>query len=255
MRINLIEITERRKMKKGIILTLIMLISLPGCGRKRSKKKSEPKKSAMAEKVDIFSSVNIPLAHDALNEEVTDVALDDTDVRSFFDEQIGEFESGEDLSIAMNDDAVEPEEDTQDSLEKFSWIEAATKEGDEEFKVVYFDWDSYKVGVEQKENVSYDVQQTKEELKVSQKTGIEPTVVIEGHACHSAGSPAYNLALSEKRAKKVADRFVDAGIDRDNIKIVGRGQEVPAVKNGEKVSGSREEQWLNRRVEVRVIYS
>ncbi len=256
MRTNLIEITERRKMKKGIILTLVMLISLPGCGRKRSKKKSEPKKSAMAEKVDIFSSVNIPLAHDVSNEEATDVALDDTDVRSFFDEQIGEFESEEDLSIVMNDDdAVEPEEDRQDSLEKFSWIEAAAKEGDEEFKVVYFDWDSDEVGVEQKENVSYDVQQTQEELKVSQKTGIEPTVVIEGHACHSAGSPAYNLALSEKRAKKVADRFVTAGIDRDNIKIVGRGQEVPAVIKGEKVTGSREKQWLNRRVEVRVIYS
>ena len=252
MRTNLIEITERRKMKKGIILTLVMLISLPGCGwRKKSKKKSESKKFAMVENVDVFSSVNIPLAHNVSNAEVTD----DVDVRSFFDEAIGEFEAKEDLSIAVNGDVVEPEEGIQDSLEKFSWIEAVTKEADEEFKTVYFDWDSDEVGVKQKENVAYDVQQTQEELKVSQKTGIEPTVVIEGHACHSAGSPAYNLALSEKRAKKVADRFVDAGIDRDNIKIVGRGQDVPAVINGEKITGSREKQWLNRRVEVRLIYS
>ena len=256
MRTNLIEITERRKMKKGIILTLVMLISLPGCGwRKKSKKKSESKKFAMVEKVDVFSSVNIPLAHNASNEEAIDVALYDDDVRSFFDEEIGEFESKEDLSIAVNGDVVEPEEGTQDSLEKFSWVEAATKEADEEFKTVYFDWDSDEVGIEQKENVVYDVRQTQEELKVSQTTGIDPTVVIEGHACHSAGSPAYNLALSEKRAKKVADRFVDAGIDRDNIKIVGRGQDVPAVINGEKITGSREKQWLNRRVEVRLIYS
>ena len=243
-------------MKKGIILTLVMLISLPGCGwRKKSKKKDESQKSAMAEKIDVFSSVDIPLAQDVSNEEVTNVALDDTDVRSFFDAEIGEFESEEDLSIAMDNDAVEPKESAQDPLEKFSWVEAAAKEGNEEFKAVYFDWDSDEVGVEQKENLAYDVQQTQEELKISKKTGIEPTVVIEGHACHSAGSPAYNLALSEKRAKKVADRFVTAGIDRDNIKIVGRGQEVPAVIKGEKVTGSREKQWLNRRVEVRVIYS
>jgi len=254
MRTNLIEITERRKMKKGIILTLVMLISLPGCGcRKKSKKKNESQKSAMAEKIDVFSSVNIPLADDGLNEEVTDVALDD-DVRSFFDVEMSEFESKEDLSIAVHD-AVEQVEDAQGPLEKFSWVEAAAKEADEEFKAVYFGWDSDEVSVGQKENVAYDVQQTQEELKISQKTGIGPTIVIEGHACHSAGSPAYNLALSEKRAKKVADRFVDAGIDRDNIKIVGRGQDVPAVIEGEKVTGSREEQWLNRRVEVRVIYS
>jgi len=237
-------------MKKGIALTIVMLISLPGC----TKKKHEFQKLAMAEEVDIFSSVNIPLA-DAIEDE-TNIALDDADtVQSFFDRETGEFESEEDLAISMvSDDAVEQKDIQEDSLEEFSWVEAA-KEGDEEFKAVYFDWDSEEVRVEQRESVSYDIQQVQEELKVSKKTGIEPIIIVEGHACHSAGSPAYNLALSERRAKKVADRFVDAGIGRDNIKIVGRGQDVPAIIDSEKVTGSREEQWLNRRVEVRVIYS
>ncbi|MGB8367231.1 MAG: OmpA family protein [Candidatus Babeliales bacterium] len=242
-------------MKKCIFLTLAMLISLPGCWRKKSKMKNEPQKIAMQNEVDVFSSIDIPLAQDGTNEEETNIALNDNDsdtVRSFFDEEIGEFESSEELSIAMNAETEEKEQ----ALEKFSWVDAAVKENDEEeFKAIYFSWDSDEVHAEQAESVAYDIGQTKEELKVSQKTGIEPTIVIEGHSCHAAGSPAYNLALSEKRAKKIADRFVDAGIDRNNIKIVGRGQDAPAIVDGEKITGSREEQWPNRRVEVRMIYS
>ena len=222
-------------MKKGIVLTVVMLISLPSC--RGPKKKREPQKLAIAEEVDIFSSVSIPLA-DAIENE-TNVALDDADtVQSFFDKETGEFESEEDLAIAVVDDETVEQKDVQgDSLEEFSWVEAA-KEDDEEFKAVYFAWDSDEVSAEQKESVSYDIEQVQEELKVSQKTSIEPTIVVEGHACSSAGSPAYNLALSERRAKKIADRFVDAGIDRDNIKIVGRGQDVPVVVNNEKIIGS-----------------
>ncbi len=245
------------KMNKGIIFSLAMLLSLPGCmGRKKPKEKNKMQQTAMNREVDVFSSVDIPLAQDMPNEqEETHVALNNSDeVRSFFDEEIGEFESEEDLSLAMNEEEGVEARETQ-ALEKFAWVDAAAKEGDEEFKAIYFSWDSDDVRTEEKESISYDIGQTKEELKVAQKTGINPTVVIEGHACHAAGSPAYNLALSEKRAKKIADRFVDAGIDRTNIKIVGRGQDVPAIVNGEKITGSREEQWPNRRVEVRVIYS
>ena len=58
--------------------------------------------------------------------------------------------------------------------------------------------------------------------------GGEPTIVIEGHSCHSAGSKTYNMVLSERRAKAVSDRLVAAGIPADKIKIVSRGQECPA---------------------------
>ena len=79
-------------------------------------------------------------------------------------------------------------------------------------------------------------------------------MVIEGHACQE-GTPAYNVALSEKRAKIVADHFVAAGVPSSSIKVVGRGQECPAVINGKTVNGSREDRAPNRRVEVRVIYT
>ena len=79
-------------------------------------------------------------------------------------------------------------------------------------------------------------------------------MVIEGHSCHSAGSAVYNLALSEKRAKALADRLVAGGVPSQNIKVVGRGQEVPAVVEGKAVTGDRKEQAPNRRDEVRVIH-
>ena len=76
------------------------------------------------------------------------------------------------------------------------------------------------------------------------------TIVIEGHACHSAGSAIYNLALSEKRARHVAQKFAEAGIDSCNIKIAPRGQEMPIVKEG-----NRKQQAPNRRVEIFAIDS
>jgi len=49
------------------------------------------------------------------------------------------------------------------------------------------------------------------------------------------------------------DRLVAAGVARNSVKIVGRGQEVPAVVSGKIVTGSRDQQALNRRDEIRVI--
>ena len=75
-------------------------------------------------------------------------------------------------------------------------------------------------------------------------------IVVEGHACDSAGSAIYNMALSERRAKFIALQFTQAGIEKMNIKIAARGQEMP-VHNG----GNRHEQAVNRRVEVYAIDS
>jgi len=49
--------------------------------------------------------------------------------------------------------------------------------------------------------------------------------------------------------------FVAAGIDRNVIKVIGRGQECPVMVKGKAVNGSREDRAPNRRVEVRVIYT
>ena len=230
---------------KECILVFAVLLSLPGCmGYK--KKVKEPKK--MTKKVDIFSSVNIPLADDNQDN------VDDARVLSFFDEEIQEFSTtDDDFNIAV---AVETGQQDGISLaaeQDFAWVEAADTEN--EFKVVYFGFGDYDVRSDQEGVIGLDIAQVNQLLAESEGTQAEPTIVIEGHACHSAGSPAYNLALSERRAKNIADRFVASGIPQSSIKVVGRGQEVPAFVNEQTVTGSREEQWANRRVEVRVIYT
>ena len=75
-------------------------------------------------------------------------------------------------------------------------------------------------------------------------------IVTEGHACDSAGSAVYNMTLSQHRAEFIAKKFTDAGIDKANIKIAARGQEMPVHKGGNK-----HQQAVNRRVEVYAIDS
>ena len=149
----------------------------------------------------------------------------------------------------MDEDDVDVEW-TLKIMKKCSWIDAQT---DDEFKKLYFSFNHYGIRADQKESLTYDIEQVKQ-LIAEAGTTAQPTVVIEGHACQE-GTPAYNLALSEKRAKIVADLFVAAGVDRSAIKVVGRGQECPVVINGKAVNGSREDRAPNRRVEVRVIYT
>ena len=77
-------------------------------------------------------------------------------------------------------------------------------------------------------------------------------IVVEGHT-DKFGTPHYNDVLSTNRAKSVERELVQRGIGTEKIKIVGRGQEMPAMINGKEVSGSRQEQWPNRRVEIHLI--
>ena len=215
--------------KKGFLLGILALLSLPACWKKNEKTK-KPKKMAQ-------NKVDIPLADDS--------------IRSFFDDDLGEF--------ALVEDDVIKEEELIDqvaqnkNIDDFAWVQADQKE---DTKVIYFDFDKHIVRADQKESVEYDIERVKEVLKKAARDGDLPTVVIEGHACHSAGSSAYNIALSEKRAKIVSDWFTSAGIPNENIKIVGRGSEVPAFgSDGKEITGDRQAQWPNRRAEVRIVYS
>src|SRR5581483_2689227 len=133
----------------------------------------------------------------------------------------------------------------------FSWED----EKNQKFKVVYFDFDKYSIRPDQEETVAFDIDQIRKSLEEAKEKGIKPLVVIEGHAFHSAGSAVYNLALSEKRAKVLADTMISQGIPQESIKIVGRGKEVPAVIEGKAVEGDRQSQWPNRRDEIRVLFS
>ena len=70
------------------------------------------------------------------------------------------------------------------------------------------------------------------------------SVVLEGHA-DERGSPEYNIALGEQRAKSVAKLMKLQGVSDSQIQVVSFGEEKPAVL------GNDETAWqLNRRVEI-----
>lgn len=201
-------------------MTLALLLFVPGCMKKKTEKQSV-KSSKVETKADVFTMSDASFAYaDDLEEEQD-----------------------------LQDDELEGEEaDPQD--DDYTWMEPDTENA---LKTVYFGFDKAGVDADQVAIVKADAEQLKSIIAEAKETGLVPTIVIEGHSCHAAGTPAYNLALSEHRANEVAKALKAEGIDASVIKVVGRGQEMPAVVNGKQVTGTKDEQNLNRRVEFHLI--
>lgn len=71
------------------------------------------------------------------------------------------------------------------------------------------------------------------------------SVVLEGHA-DERGTPEYNLALGERRAKSVAQLFRTYGVSDSSIEVISFGEEAPANP------AHNEAAWQeNRRVEIK----
>jgi outer membrane protein OmpA-like peptidoglycan-associated protein len=73
-----------------------------------------------------------------------------------------------------------------------------------------------------------------------------PEVIVIGHT-DRVDTVAYNDALSLKRAGRVRDLLVEAGIPASAITVAGRGERELAVQTADGVAEQR-----NRRVEIRV---
>jgi OOP family OmpA-OmpF porin len=69
-------------------------------------------------------------------------------------------------------------------------------------------------------------------------------VSVVGHT-DTVGSQSFNQALSERRARNVAGRMSDLGVDPAQITVAGRSFNEPAVETGPNVR-----EPLNRRVEI-----
>jgi outer membrane protein OmpA-like peptidoglycan-associated protein len=67
---------------------------------------------------------------------------------------------------------------------------------------------------------------------------------ISGYS-DSSGSEASNMRVSERRAKKVYDSLVKAGVPADMMTYEGYGESNPVADNG-----TKEGRLINRRVEV-----
>ena len=71
---------------------------------------------------------------------------------------------------------------------------------------------------------------------------------ISGHTC-TDGTPAGNLALSQRRAQRVANLLVTNGIPSAAIaEVIGKGQETPIADNN-----TQQGREANRRVEIKVL--
>ncbi len=55
-------------------------------------------------------------------------------------------------------------------------------------------------------------------------------VIVEGHA-DERGTPEYNIALGERRAKAVVTYLENMGVDASQVSVVSYGEEKPMVKD------------------------
>lgn len=91
-----------------------------------------------------------------------------------------------------------------------------------EDQLVYFDFDRASISSE-----FYDVLDQHAAFLVKNSG---QSVVIEGH-CDSRGTPEYNIALGESRAKSVQTYLLNAGVSASQISVVSYGEEKP-ISNG-----------------------
>ncbi|MFC0634685.1 OmpA family protein, partial [Brevundimonas balnearis] len=81
--------------------------------------------------------------------------------------------------------------------------------------VVYFDWD--------RSNLTAEAQQVVTQAANYAKSGNPTRILIVGHT-DTSGSAAYNVGLSNRRARTVADALVAQGVNGGVISLDGRGE-------------------------------
>ena len=103
--------------------------------------------------------------------------------------------------------------------------------------VIYFPYDGYDIQGQYADLLDAHASYLRERPSVK--------VLIEGHA-DERGTPEYNIALGERRAKAVQRYLVLQGVSPAQLELVSYGEERPVA------TGSDESSWAqNRRVELR----
>lgn len=206
-------------------ISLCALLAVSGCSKKSEHSKPHKKTTSLKTK---HKKSHDSTAHEAIKA----FDLDNDSMKTF----------------ALDDKLDQHQKHTPtppaNTNQLFAWENIASEESKDSFKKLPFEFDSYSLQKENLDDLKHNIKQAKKMSKQNKK------LVVEGHACHSAGSAIYNLALSEKRARHVAKLLADAGVNPANIKIAPRGQEMPIRKGG-----TRAEQAVNRRAELFAIDS
>ena len=227
-------------MKKIALLTLALLVSLPSC--RRDKSDTSDKRQRTEQRANVYSSSNqsefVAEDEDLDDDLSTLFDMDEVDV----DETT--FDYDDDAGLLVDEYSGYEDNYMDEENSDIAWIDTQIED---ELKPLYFEFNKSTLNDSQKQALTHDIDQVKQ--LIADAGDSKAIVVAEGHTCQE-GTPEYNIGLSENRAKSVADLLVSAGIERDVIKVVGRGKENPVVEGK-----TRAERAPNRRVELRVIYT
>lgn len=149
---------------------------------------------------------------------------------------------------ALREKALQ-EQALKDAARKAAEKEAAEKEAAEKAKKeeagkaaaimkdlqiadIHFDYDKY--------NLKPEAQETLKKGAPAYLKYRDYKLVIEGH-CDERGTAEYNLALGEKRATEAANYLFNLGIEKERIKTISYGKEMPLDK------GHDEAAWQKNR--------
>ena len=97
---------------------------------------------------------------------------------------------------------------------------------------IHFDFDKY--------NLRPDAQEILKKGAPAYLKYRDFKLVVEGH-CDDRGTAEYNLALGEKRAMEAAKYLANLGIEKERIKTISYGKEMPLDK------GNDEAAWAKNR--------
>ncbi|ESQ80272.1 OmpA family protein, partial [Asticcacaulis sp. YBE204] len=106
--------------------------------------------------------------------------------------------------------------------------------------IVYFEFDQ--------STLTTDAQAIVQQAADYAKEGNATRVVVVGHA-DTSGSAAYNIRLSERRAKTVADALAGLGVSGSILAVDWKGESAPAVATGDGVK-----EPLNRRSTIDIAF-
>ncbi len=107
--------------------------------------------------------------------------------------------------------------------------------------MVYFPFDQF--------SLTTEAQAVVQQAADYAKTGNATKILVVGHT-DTSGSVKYNLRLSERRAKAVADAMVGLGVTQSLLSVDWKGKSEPAVATGDGVK-----EPLNRRATIDINFA
>lgn len=212
-------------MKKLLILMLLSIALVPGCGKKKIQE-VKPKPTVVQ-------------VEDPKEREKNKTSIDEAD--EFVLEEDEKENIADKTGVNVFEEQKEQKPSSEEMKQDASWAELDVDENSQKTDVIQFDFDKSNVKPSEDEKITKNVKMIKEKLAENK----DAKVVVEGHSCKIAKNEDHNYALSQERAAKVKRIYVKRGVPSEKIKAVGMGTS-KLLTNAE----GREAQSINRRVET-----